>query len=191
MKEADNLNLSEKQNLLALARWAIGKKLKTGGPEPKVEPTPVLSAERGVFVSLHKHGRLRGCIGNFSAATPLTLNVEDMAQAAAFEDPRFPSLNAGELAEVDLEISVLTPMRRVKNLEEIEVGRHGIYIIQGSYRGVLLPQVATEQGWDRDAFLENTCLKAGLGPDCWQDREAEIYIFSAEVFGEKELEAPG
>lgn len=189
--ETDNLSLGEKQNLLALARWAIGKKLKTGGPEPKVEPTPVLSAERGVFVSLHKRGRLRGCIGNFSSATPLTLNVEDMARAAAFEDPRFPPLGPEELAEVDLEISVLTPMRRIKNLEEIEVGRHGIYITQGSCRGVLLPQVATEQGWDRDAFLENTCLKAGLGPDCWQDRETEIHIFSAEVFGEKELDESG
>ncbi|MDY6851654.1 MAG: AmmeMemoRadiSam system protein A [Thermodesulfobacteriota bacterium] len=189
--EKDNLSLGEKQNLLALARWAIGNKLKTKGAKPKVEPTPILSAERGVFVSLHKHGRLRGCIGNFSANIPLTLNVEDMARAAAFEDPRFPPLSAKELPELNLEISVLTPMRRVENLEEIEVGRHGIYIIQGSCRGVLLPQVATEQGWDRDAFLENTCLKAGLGPDCWQDRETEIHIFSAEVFGEKELETSG
>jgi len=185
--EENRLSPEEKKALLGLARTAIAEKLKTARPKAKAPDSPALSSERGAFVSLHKRGRLRGCIGNFSTTSPLTRTVEDMAQAAAFEDPRFPPLSPEELDQVDIEISVLTPLRRIKNVEEIEVGRHGIYIIQGPSRGVLLPQVATEQGWDRQAFLENTCLKAGLKPGCWRDPKTEIYIFSAEVFGEKEL----
>jgi len=184
--EESKLSPEEKRVLLGLARTAIAEKLKMARHKAQAPDSPALSSERGAFVSLHKGGRLRGCIGNFSSTSPLTRTVEAMAQAAAFEDPRFPPLSPDELDDVDLEISVLTPLRRIKDLEEIEVGRHGIYIIQGPYRGVLLPQVATEQGWDRQAFLENTCLKAGLKSGCWREPKTEIYIFSAEVFGEKE-----
>ncbi|MBU1742883.1 MAG: AmmeMemoRadiSam system protein A, partial [Proteobacteria bacterium] len=128
----------------------------------------------------------RGCIGNFQGSGTLAETVQDMARAAAFEDPRFPPLSGDELAEVDLEISVLTPLRRIEDPSLIEVGRHGVYLIQGSCRGVLLPQVAVEWGWDRDTFLDQTCVKAGLGPGCWRDPGAEIYVFSAQVFGEKD-----
>lgn len=182
-----NLSLEEKRTLLALARSAIAKKLKAAAPEPETGSGPGLSSPGGAFVTLHKLGALRGCIGTFSSSGPLTQTVEEMAQAAAFNDPRFPPLREEELAQVDLEISVLTPMRRVESIDEIEVGRHGLYIVQEPYRGVLLPQVATENDWDRDTFLKHTCLKAGLHNDCWQDEKTEIYVFSADVFGENEL----
>lgn len=115
--------------------------------------------------------------------------VADMARAAAFEDTRFRPLTAEELPDVDLEISVLTPMRRIADVTEIEVGRHGLWVAQGHRRGVLLPQVATCCGWGRETFLEQTCLKAGLPRDAWR-RGAEIYVFEAEVFGEKEKTSP-
>jgi AmmeMemoRadiSam system protein A len=108
-----------------------------------------------------------------------------MALSAAFNDPRFKPLEARELPEVDIEISALTPLRPVSSVEEIEVGRHGIYIIRGPYHGVLLPQVATEYGWDRYTFLDQTCLKAGMAPGCWKMPDTQILVFSAEVFGEK------
>ncbi|MEW6264952.1 MAG: AmmeMemoRadiSam system protein A [Thermodesulfobacteriota bacterium] len=183
----ENLSLEEKRTLLGLARSAIAAKLKLDSTWPQVQPSSGLQARSGAFVTLHKRGALRGCIGRFTATSPLTATVEEMALASAFEDPRFPPLSPAELEEVDLEISVLTPMRRIHNVEEIEVGRHGIYIVQGFHRGVLLPQVATENKWDRQTFLEHTCFKAGLGRDCWRDQKTEIHVFSAEVFGEKEL----
>lgn len=185
--DESRLTVDEKKALLGLARSAIAQKLKLDHPRPAIPPTPVMSSESGAFVTLHKGGRLRGCIGNFSGSGALTRTVEDMAEAAAFEDPRFPPLRAGEFPEIDLEISVLTPMRRITDVNEIEVGRHGLYMTQGPFRGVLLPQVPVEQGWNRDAFLRNTCLKAGLGQNCWQDPQTQIYVFSAEVFGEKDL----
>jgi hypothetical protein len=107
-----------------------------------------------------------------------------MTRAAAFEDPRFPPLTRSELKDIDVEISVLSPLTPIKNMEEIEVGKHGIYIIKKYHRGVLLPQVAIEQGWDRETFLKHTCLKAGLDPDCWKGN-VEIYTFTADIFGEK------
>ncbi len=184
MKE--ELNSEEKQALLALARAAIAKEMKLDHPQTKAPETPALSLKSGAFVTLHSRGKLRGCIGRFTSDDPITRTVEEMAGAAAFEDPRFPPLKPNELSDVDLEISVLTPMRQVDSPEEIQVGRHGIYIIKGLSRGVLLPQVATEQKWDRQTFLEHTCLKAGLDTDCWQDPKTEIYVFSAQVFSEKE-----
>ncbi|MEW5724628.1 MAG: AmmeMemoRadiSam system protein A [Thermodesulfobacteriota bacterium] len=184
-----NLTDEERKALLELARTAIAKKLKRETEPPETPETEALASRSGAFVSLHKKGALRGCIGRFTAEGPLTQTVAEMARAAAFEDPRFPPLRPEELAEVDVEISVLTPMRQVAAPDEIEVGRHGIYIVQGYNRGVLLPQVATEHGWDRQTFLEHTCLKAGLGPGCWKDPKTEIFVFSAEVFGEKEPKA--
>ena len=181
---ADELSQDERRVLLKLARASIAGRLDPRAEVPSHEITPKLKAKSGAFVTLHKKGALRGCIGQFVSDGPLTATVEEMARAAAFQDPRFPPLKVSELDKIDLEISVLTPMRRVEDPSEIEVGRHGIYIIQGRNRGVLLPQVATEQGWDRDTFLEHTCIKAGLGRECWKDPKAEIYVFSAEVFGE-------
>ncbi len=152
-------------------------------PEP---PYPALKEPGGAFVTLHKYGELRGCIGTFQAEKPLYLVVKEMALSAAFNDPRFPPLSTEELPEVEIEISVLSPLARGKP-EEVEVGRHGIYLIKGIFRGVLLPQVAVEHGWDRETFLDHVCLKAGLPPGCWRDPETEIYLFTAEVFSERDF----
>jgi AmmeMemoRadiSam system protein A len=110
-----------------------------------------------------------------------------MAEAAAFQDPRFPPVSSQELDQLDYEISVLTPLRRIKDVEEIQVGIHGIYLKRGGSSGLLLPQVATEWGWDRTTFLEHTCTKAGLPEDAWKDTKTEIYIFSADVFSPDDL----
>ena len=137
-------------------------------------------------MTLRQDGRLRGCIGSFVGTGPLIDTVREMAISASTRDPRFPPLTTAELEEVDLEISVLSPLRQIDDPSEIEVGRHGIFITRGFHSGVLLPQVATEYGWDRETFLEHTCAKAGLPADAWRDPETQIEVFEAQVFGEKE-----
>ncbi|MBI5327536.1 MAG: AmmeMemoRadiSam system protein A [Deltaproteobacteria bacterium] len=146
--------------------------------------SPALLERRGVFVSLKKNGELRGCIGVFTSDKPLYLTVADMAVSAATQDPRFMPLAASELPYISIEVSCLSPMKKIKDISEIEVGRHGLYIVNGHYRGVLLPQVAIECRWDRTEFLDHTCIKAGLASGCWKGEGVEIYIFEAEVFGE-------
>ena len=143
-----------------------------------------LRLKRGAFVTLKKQGRLRGCIGYIKAYKPPWETVQEMAVAAAFTDPRFPSLRAEEIQQLTFEISVLSPLKRIADVNDIEVGKHGLYIIRGYNSGLLLPQVATEYKWDRETFLEETCHKAGLPPDAWKDKETEIYIFSADYFGD-------
>jgi AmmeMemoRadiSam system protein A len=179
------LNAAEKNALLKIAREAIeaktGKKLKILNPALESES---LKKDAGAFVSLHKNNRLRGCIGVFSSKEPLWKTVQENAVAAAFRDPRFAPVEADELPQIDIEISVLSPLRQITDVNEIEVGRHGIFIMQGRNRGVLLPQVAVEYGFDREAFLAETCLKADLPEDAWE-KGASIYIFEAEIFGEK------
>jgi len=145
--------------------------------------SPCLLEKRGAFVSIKKDGDLRGCIGIFISDKPLYLTVVDMAISAATQDPRFMPLTAPELSQISIEISALTPLKKIEDVSEIEVGRHGLYIVKGYCRGVLLPQVATEYCWDRTQFLEHTCLKACLPTDGWKDG-AEICTFEAEVFGE-------
>jgi len=139
----------------------------------------------GAFVSLHKRGQLRGCIGTFDTTQPVVQQVEEMAEAAATRDPRFRPVVESELGDLDIEISVLTPPRPIEDPEEILVGTHGLVISQGFRRGVLLPQVATEYGWDRETFLRHTCRKAGLSDDAWKDPQTTIQVFTAEVFGER------
>ncbi len=173
-----------RNELLTIARESIREGLRGRRYVPPVPRRPFLREPAGAFVTLHEAGALRGCIGTFQADRPLYRNVAEMARAAAFEDPRFPPLRPDEFDRIDLEISVLTPMRRVEPPEEVEVGRHGVYIVHGPHRGVLLPQVAVEQGWDRETFLDHTCLKAGLPREAWRSG-AEIYVFEAEVFGEE------
>jgi AmmeMemoRadiSam system protein A len=126
---------------------------------------------------------LRGCIGNFVSDKPLYKLVQEMALSAATRDPRFYPMKADDLDDFKLDISVLSPLKKASSVEEIQVGTHGIYIVKGSYRGVLLPQVATDYGWNRDEFLRHTCIKAGLPENAWQG-ECDIFIFSAQVFGE-------
>ncbi|UCC28886.1 MAG: AmmeMemoRadiSam system protein A, partial [Phycisphaerales bacterium] len=149
--------------------------------------SPLLRADGACFVTLQNHGRLRGCIGNMRADRPLYKAVIDNAVSAC-RDHRFVNnpVTAAELDQLDVEISYLTPMKRIQNTDEIIVGRHGLLMAVGPRRGVLLPQVAYERGWTRQEFLAQTCRKAGLPPDAWKRPEAEIYSFEAEVFGEQE-----
>jgi AmmeMemoRadiSam system protein B/AmmeMemoRadiSam system protein A len=176
------LNEEEKKTLHRIARTVIENRAR-GEPVPdfKVE-SAALRENRGAFVTIQKKGQLRGCIGYIEGHGPLHKTVERMAGEAAFRDPRFPPVKEKELPELDIEISVLTPLRRITDVREIEVGKHGIYIIKGGWSGLLLPQVATEYGWDRQAFLEHTCQKAGLPSNAWKEKDAEIYIFSADIF---------
>jgi AmmeMemoRadiSam system protein A len=141
---------------------------------------------RGCFVSIHtRHGDLRGCVGTFEAEQPLWRHVEDMAVAAATRDPRFVPLQAEELDGCVLEVSALTP-RQPATPTSIQVGTHGLWIQRGAYRGVLLPQVASTYGWDRETFLQQTCIKAGLTADAWRQEGVQISTFTAEVFTESE-----
>jgi AmmeMemoRadiSam system protein A len=176
----------EKSILLKIARQAIVDYVTTGKalPEPREEKS--LNQRNGCFVTIKQNGRLRGCIGNFQSERPLFKEVAEMAISSATRDPRFYPLGKEDLDNFSLEISVLSPLKKIDDIEEIEVGRHGIYLEKGFYRGVLLPQVATEHGWDRTTFLKQTCIKAGLPTHAWQSEDAEIYIFSAQIFSEKE-----
>ena len=181
---ADLLTKKEQRELLKIARTTIVA-FVTSGTVPVVAPASVgLHSQSGCFVTIKQHGQLRGCIGNFVSDQPLYALVQEMAVSAATRDPRFYPMKPQDLDEFDLEISVLSPLEKISSIDEIKVGKHGLYIIKNSYRGVLLPQVATEYGWNRDAFLKHTCLKAGLPENAWQ-KDCEIYLFSAQVFGEK------
>jgi uncharacterized protein len=139
----------------------------------------------GAFVTLKKHGELRGCIGTLECRSPLPEEVARVAVSAAREDPRFEAVRASELNDLDVEVSVLGPLEPIDPLDRdaIEIGRHGLVVEQGWRRGLLLPQVATEWGWDRETFLSQTCVKAGLPHDCWRTG-AKVYRFAAEVFGD-------
>lgn len=194
---------SEKQALLSLARQSIAKHLSTPvGADPWVRPEAEmlidsvratgrspLQEKVGVFVSLHYEGELRGCIGCLEARASLGETLPEMAIAAATKDPRFAPVTLEELSKLHLEISLLSPFEEIRSLEAIEVGRHGLHLSEGMQRGLLLPQVAVQWGWDRETFLSHTCLKAGLSPERWRewpDERLKIQIFTAYVFGEGE-----
>lgn len=179
------LNANEQTALLDIARKAIETYVRTGKTYVEPREEKVLNRRNGCFVSIKQSGQLRGCIGNFQSELPLFREVSEMAVASASKDPRFYPMKEDDLQDFTLEISVLSPLKKSDSIDEIEVGRHGIYLEKGYYRGVLLPQVATEYGWDRDTFLRQTCLKAGLPTDAWQAEDTEIYIFSAQIFGDK------
>jgi AmmeMemoRadiSam system protein A len=179
-----DLNAADQGLLFRVARESIKAHLKGEKAVLPQVTSPVLLQPSGVFVTLHRQGSLRGCIGYLEARKPLLAAVQEMAVAAAFGDPRFPPLREEELADLDLEISVLSPMHQIKNIEEIQVGRDGIYMERGSCRGLLLPQVATEYGWDRLTFLKQTCSKACLPQDAWGDPATRIFIFSAKILHE-------
>jgi len=179
------MNTNEKNTLLKLARDTINEYLKSGTVIKTPPAQGVLGEVCGAFVTLHKGDDLRGCIGNMIGRGPLVETIRDMAIAAATEDPRFETVRLNEMKDISIEISVLTPMRRIKDVSEIEVGKHGILMKRGYNQGVLLPQVATEWKWNREEFLKHTCMKAGLPEDAWKSPDTIIEIFSAEVFGEK------
>ncbi len=182
------LTNQEKKYLLRAAREAIEQKVETreeDGPETD-SLSEALREKRGAFVTLKSNGQLRGCIGTFSEEKPLSKTVTEMAVSAATHDPRFMPVTPEELKRLKIEISALTPLTPIKGVTEIEVGRHGIYILKEGSAGVLLPQVATENNLSREEFLEMLCQKAGLGPGQWREG-ATILTFEAEIFSETEL----
>lgn len=180
----ETLNSSDKKVLLQLAREAVTSTVRTGKLKMQEVADERLQALQGCFVTIKKQGTLRGCIGNFTSDKPLYELVQEMAASAATRDPRFYPMKEGDLAEFDLEISVLSPLSKIDSPEEVEVGKHGLYLEKNFSRGVLLPQVAVEHKWDRETFLTQTALKAGLKRDDWKEG-ADLYVFSAEVFAEQ------
>lgn len=182
------LTIEQKKTLLKIARESMENYVKTGKRKELAVDDPVLKRHRGAFVTLNKSGLLRGCIGRIVSDAPLYEVVADMAIEAAIDDPRFPPVTAKELKDIEIDISALSPIEEIKDVNKIEVGKHGIIMRKGFFSGLLLPQVATEYGWDRETFLKHTCLKAGLPEDAWKDKSTQISIFSAEVFSEKSIE---
>jgi len=185
-REEGTLSAEERAELLRLARQTITTYLKEKRIPPYSTDNPDFLRPGGAFVTLRKHGQLRGCIGYIYSEEPLYQTIQKMAVAAAVQDPRFPPVRESELGEISIEISLLSPIQRVTDTNAIVVGKHGLIIRYGPYQGLLLPQVAPEQGWDREEFLEGLCYKAGLPADAWRDPQAELYSFTAEVFGEEE-----
>ncbi|MDD5504703.1 MAG: AmmeMemoRadiSam system protein B [Candidatus Omnitrophica bacterium] len=182
------LNLSQKKRLLQIARSSIKDYIEGAGSKKLPEDEDkVLNSQMGAFVSLHKAGRLRGCIGNIEGRGRLCQTVADMAVQSAVGDPRFNPVTADELDDIDIEISVLSPLKRINDPDEIIMGKHGVLVRDGFRTGVYLPQVAVETGWSREQFMRSLCSqKAGIHPDAWKTGACQIYVFTAEVFGEKE-----
>lgn len=181
------LNNEQRKRLLDIARRSIETYLKTGKKLSVNEKDPMLISENGAFVTLRgKDGQLRGCIGNMVGHGPLCETIRDMAVEAAVNDYRFSSMKLSELPGISIEISVLSPMKKVASADEITVGTHGVMVKRGMNSGVYLPQVAEETGWTKEEFLSSLCgQKAGLPSDAWKDPKTELYTFTAEVFGEK------
>ena len=177
-----NLAEAERTALGRIARKVVRQTVYGETPGEPTRLLPRLRYSQGAFVTLHSCGKLRGCIGDVHGREPLGLTVQKMAVAAATQDPRFPPLTEEELENLEIEISVLSPMQQVTTPAEIEVGRHGLWIRQGTCQGILLPQVAETQGWDRIQFLNRTCAKAGLPEAAWQHPDTEIWTFSADIF---------
>jgi len=183
------LNEEQRKTLLHIARKAVEAATRGEGYTPEAND-PELQQLGAAFVTLKKRGDLRGCIGNIEAHEPTLTSVARMARAAALEDPRFPPVRPAEVPDLTIDISLLSPAEAVTDVNEIEVGRHGLIIEQGSNRGLLLPQVPGEWGWDREQFLEHTCRKAGLPKGCWRSEKSTLYAFTAEVFGEEDEPSP-
>ena len=177
-----SLSEQEKSELLALARTSVEHAInKDEAYVPTASASDALNRERGAFVTLHESGELRGCIGYTSATKPLYMTVRDTATLAALKDPRFKPVSVSELPKLEYEISAL---RRVTDIQQIKVGEHGLLMKNGGFEGLLLPQVPVEQKWDRQKFLEQTCVKAGMSAGCWKDEDTDIFLFTAVVFGE-------
>jgi uncharacterized protein len=179
-----NISRKEKKLLLEIARNAIVSHYENSVIPAREETEPLLQEKRGCFVCIKINGKLRGCIGSFVSDQPLYQLVREMAVSAATRDPRFYPMSKQELGESNLEISILTSLQKVSAIDEIVPGKHGLYIEKNTARGVLLPQVASEYGWDRETFLCQTSIKAGMQADAWKEG-AGIYIFGAEVFNEE------
>ncbi len=180
------LDAMEQKKLLALARETIDLYLSKDEKSEVEFAEPHLTRSSGAFVTLRQNGRLRGCIGYIEPIKPLYLAITDMAVNAATRDHRFPPVKHQELKDIEIEISVLSPKRKVEDpVKEIKLGEHGVIIESGEQGGVFLPQVATETGWNLERFMSELCSqKAGLAPDAWKKGECDIYVFTAQVFHE-------
>ncbi|MDO8793771.1 MAG: AmmeMemoRadiSam system protein A [Vicinamibacterales bacterium] len=176
------ISQDDQHRLLRLAREALEARVRKA-PPPPVEYGGALDWPCGAFVTIHHRGDLRGCLGRVDVDAPLADTVAHLAAVVSDSDPRFDPVSVLELQAISLEISVLTPEEEVRSIDQIEIGRHGLIIEQGHRRGLLLPQVATEHGWNRETFLDHTCRKASIPPDAWR-RGARILIFEALVFRE-------
>ncbi len=180
----ESLNKYEQEFLLDVARKTIIEHVQKGKAPDFKSDNPNFGRKCGAFVTLsEKSGALRGCIGYVEPIKPLLQTVVEMAIACSSRDPRFRPVAPDEFPKLNLEISVLTPIKEIFSAEKVCVGEHGLMIKKGSASGLLLPQVATEYGWDRRRFLGETCRKAGLEAGAWKEPEAQIFIFSAQVFG--------
>ncbi len=180
------LSEASQLQLLRLSRQCLHEFLQFGRKRIEIPTSSELLEKRGAFVTLTKEGKLRGCIGIPSPISPLYKTVQECAISAATVDSRFPPLLTSELAEIEIEISVLSPLELVKDFEKIEIGVHGLVISHMGKRGLLLPQVAAERDWDREEFLQQSCRKAGLPLDAWNEG-AKVEWFTAFVFREGEL----
>ncbi|NBF40554.1 MAG: AmmeMemoRadiSam system protein A [Spirochaetes bacterium] len=197
MSDTFSLSNDEKRYLIRIARGAVWAKLTGNAPSPPQPPSETVFQPAGAFVTLRVPqsgrekpagdggGALRGCIGHVIARQPLEQTIRDAAVSAAFRDPRFDPITLPELERVRFEISVLSPLRRVSSPQEVIPGTHGVMVSASGHSGLLLPQVATEQGWERETFLTHCCYKAHLAPECWREPSTEIQVFTATVFDEK------
>jgi AmmeMemoRadiSam system protein A len=177
------LTRETQQELLTIARGALEARVRgTRAPDAGAQEG---SPRRGAFVTIFCSGELRGCLGRVTSDWPLPDLVSHLAQEVADSDPRFMPVLAHELDDIVLEVSVLTPEREIRSVDEIELGRHGLIVEHGARKGLLLPQVPEEHGWDRETFVAQACLKAGLSVDAWR-RGARLFVFEAQVFGEGE-----
>jgi AmmeMemoRadiSam system protein A len=177
-----SLSEDERSKILVLARRSLHDAVYQHGEPVSIPPERIFGTVCGVFVTLHSGGKLRGCIGMIEPNEPLGKCIAQCTASAALRDPRFPPMREDEVESAEIEVSVLSPLQGMKP-EEIEIGKHGLLIEQGRYRGLLLPQVATEHRFDRERFLEETCRKAGLPRDAWKNSETAIYGFTCEIVG--------
>jgi len=185
-----SLNEKERQALLEMAHKSVEQAVQKRSFYPAVATGDrALDQERGAFVTLKEAGQLRGCVGFTAAVEPLYQTVRDTAAMAALRDPRFHPVTAQELPKLEYEISVLSPLSHVLDVDKIGVGQHGLLIKNGYREGLLLPQVPVEQHWDRATFLQQTCRKGGMDPDCWKDDDTDIFRFTALVFGDHDAAA--
>jgi len=182
------LNKKQKKKLLNIARKTLNGFFKKGQtPEFNIDD-PLLNQNRGAFVTLHKNGRLRGCLGYILPQKKLYKAISELVISSATKDIRFPPVNKNELSKIDIEISVLTVPKKINDINKIKMGKHGVIVKKGYKQGVYLPQVATETGWNKKQFLSSLCSrKAGLPADAWEEKDTKIYIFEAQVFNEKNL----
>ncbi|MBN2376490.1 MAG: AmmeMemoRadiSam system protein A [Sedimentisphaerales bacterium] len=181
---------AQKKSLLNVARKVVELAVRRQPISTFDSEDPLFNEPRGCFVTLHNHGQLRGCIGQFQPSASLLKTIRELAVAAT-QDSRFLSnpITPAELSAIDIEISVLSPLEQTDDPLSLELGKHGIYIKQGYHSGCFLPQVATETGWNREEFLSNCCGgKAGLSPHAWKQSDTEVYLFTAEIFGEKDFD---